>query len=195
MPEVVRRLGGIEHPDERANALAEVLNGSLGELAQEGLQLVKEHLNRIEVRRILGEIAQFGADSPDRLLDTDNMMGRKIVDDHGVPALERRTQALLKIGEEGFRVHGPLEDHRGYDPGATQAGNERHGLPLPLRHNTDETLASWASTVQSHHIGGHRGLIDEYKSGWIKQTLIANPPPAGARDVGTLLLCGPQAFF
>jgi hypothetical protein len=52
-----------------------------------------------------------------------------------------------------------------------------------------------APTVGTDHVGGDGSFIDKYKASGVKQPLLADPASALPRHVGSLSLCGAQAFF
>src|SRR5713226_9540043 len=92
---------------------------------------MKDHLDWIEVRGILRQIAQACADCLDGVFDAKDFVGGKVVHHHNVSALERRGQTLLEVGQKDFAVHCSVDQHRRDYSGETQARNEGHGLPVP----------------------------------------------------------------
>src|SRR6266446_2118814 len=91
---------------------------------------MKDHLDWIEVRGILRQIAQACADCLDGVFDAKDFVGGKVVHHHNVSALERRRQTLLEVGQKDFAVHCSVDQHRRDYSGETQARNEGHGLPV-----------------------------------------------------------------
>ena len=80
-------------------------------------------------------------------------MGRQIVDDDGVAALERRPQTLFEISQEGGSGHRPIH-HEGRDHLVmAKPGYEGDRLPMPLRHAADQPLAAPAAAAKPHHVG------------------------------------------
>src|SRR6516164_7003868 len=63
------------------------------------------HLDRVQVRRIFGQIAKHRTARFDRLTDTGGLVGRKIVDHDDIPALEGRGETPLDIGQEFLSSH------------------------------------------------------------------------------------------
>ena len=156
---------------------------------------MKDHLDRIEVRRILRQIAQACADSLDGLLNAEDPVGGKIVNHDNVSALERRSQTLLEVGQKDFSIHGSVNQHRRDYSGMTQACNESHGFPMSQRHISDQALSPRAAAVRSHHVGADCGLVDEHQSCWVEEPLFTNPATTRPSHVGALLFRGAQAFF
>ncbi len=110
------------------------MDGLLGGLSQQSLDFAEDLLDRIEVRRVLRQVAQARTGTFDGLLDTAHLVGREVVPDHGVAALERRDQALLDIGQECFAVHRPVDHARSHHAALPQAGGVGHrpgGPPRP----------------------------------------------------------------
>src|SRR5260370_36211789 len=100
---------------------------------------MKDHLDWIEVRGILRQIAQACADCLDGVFDAKDFVGGKVVHHHNVSALERRRQTLLEVGQKDFAVHCSVDQHRRDYSGETQARNEGHGLSA-------DNLITWART-------------------------------------------------
>ena len=69
MPEVVGAFPSAELRYERANSPVESWNRSRGSLAQEFLEFAVGHLDRVEVRRVLGRKRSVAPRFLDRLLD------------------------------------------------------------------------------------------------------------------------------
>jgi hypothetical protein len=80
MPEAVGSLPGGEVTSERANSAAQAKNCSFRRRAQTGFQLAERHLDGVQVRRVLGQIAKRGAARCNRLTNASRFVRRKIVD-------------------------------------------------------------------------------------------------------------------
>lgn len=156
---------------------------------------MKHHLDRIEVRGILRQIAQVRPNGSNRFLYANNFVGGKVVDHDNVSALESGSQALLEVGEKDFSVHGSVDQHRCNYSGVTQAGNECDGFPMSERHMSDQALPARTAAVWPYHVGADGGLIDKHQSCRIKEPLLTNPATPCARHIGPLLFCRAQAFF
>jgi hypothetical protein len=90
MPKVLHTFVCVEGWNERPDASGNTPDGSLRDFAKERLQRMKDHLDWIEVRGILRQIAQACTDCLDGLLHTKDLMGGKVFNHHNVSALERR---------------------------------------------------------------------------------------------------------
>jgi len=195
MNEIVRTLSLAKSRNKRFDAPLQRLCGPLGGFAQICLEFAERHLDRIEIGRVFGQVAQLCADSFDRLSDAGNLVSWKIVHHDYISATKRGRQALLYISQEDFAVHGPFDHHRRGHFITAQAGHERQRRPGSQWHTADQSLAARTATIKTGHVGIHRGLVDEDKAGRIKKPLLPYPAPPGARHVRPLLFGGSQAFF
>src|SRR5438445_1012581 len=153
MPEVVGTFIGAEPRQERANGAAETGERSLGHLAQECLEFAEGHLDWVEVARVLGQVAKRRADFLDRRTHGFTLVEVDVVHDDDIPAPECRDEALLDIGEEHLRVHGAIDHHRSGHLVVTQSGYKGDRLPLSKWSAADQLDASWAATIEPHHLG------------------------------------------
>ena len=112
MPEIAPALLWVKSWNERSDAPRDACDRSFGELAQQRLERMKDQLDRIQVGRVLRQIAQACTNCGDNFLRAENFVSRKIVDHDDVSALERWRQALLEIGKEDFPVHDLLRPER-----------------------------------------------------------------------------------
>src|SRR5258708_1732536 len=92
---------------------------------------MKDHLDWIEVRGILRQIAQACADCLDGVFDAKNFVGGKVVHHHNVSALERRSQTLLEVGQK--------------DPFIAPLINIGATTPVRRRPATKVTVSQWPS--------------------------------------------------
>jgi hypothetical protein len=195
MSEEICTFLGTKGADNQTDSTTESLDCSLGGLAQMRFHFTEALFDRIEVWRIRRQILQPRADRFDRLADTSDLVGRKIIHDDGIAAIERRGQTLLDIRDKGRSVHWSVNDEGRDHPIIAQAGHEGDGLPMPVRRVADQSSAPRRSTVEPHHLGGGGSLVDKHQSGRVKQALLSNPATARAGDVGASLLRGVQTFF
>jgi hypothetical protein len=195
MGEIACALGRLEGADEGADASLEALDGALGSFAQERLEGMEHHFDRIELRRVWREVSQLRPASMDRFVDAGDLVERNVVDGDDVPSPERGSETLLDVGQERFSIHGSLDQHRGDDAGLTEAGDEGQRFPVAQRNIANQAFSAWAPAVEADHVGGNGRLIDKDKASGVKQPLLAYPAPARPSHVGALSLCGAQAFF
>lgn len=195
MPEIAPTFRRIERPNIRPDTSVQSFDCSLGSLAQESLQGMEHHLDRVKVWRILRQVAEACANSSDRLLYTSNLMEGYIVGHHNVPTLERWRQTLLYVSQECFAIHGSFDQHGSHDAGLTQASDKRHRLPVAHGRVREQPLFAGVPTVKAHHIGRDCRFVDEHEASRVQPALLANPASARASHVGSFALCRPQAFF
>ena len=184
-----------EAVEEVADALPGGFDGSLGGLAQQGLELGEDLLDGIEVGTVGRQEEQLGAGGADGAAHGLAFVAAEIVHDDDVAGLERRDENLLDIGEEAFAVDRPVDDAGCVDAVAAQGGEEGQRPPAAMRHLGDQPLAAGRPAVAARHVGLGPGLVDEDQARRIKPALILlplRPPPC---DVGPVLLAGVQAFF
>ena len=195
MSEVVGTFLSAEQRNERANRPEETRNSPRGDFAQQRFEFAVRQFDRVEVRRILRQIAKRCPSTFDCLLGASNFVRWKVVHHHDIAAPERRNQALFHVGQEHFSIHGAVDHHGRRHFIVTQGGHEGNRLPCPKRHLADQSDAPRCSAAEAHQVGTDRGLVDKYQPGGIKQALLPNPTSARASDVRALPFSGLQCFF
>lgn len=108
MSEIVGTLAGSKTGEEGSDRSLEVGNGSCGNFAKEIFETAEGHLDRIEVRRVFGQIAQRCACPLNDGADSGAHVDGAVIHHDNVIAPKRRNQALLDISHEEFGGHGPL---------------------------------------------------------------------------------------
>src|SRR5262249_19245737 len=98
MPKEVGSLPCGEVTSEGANSAAQARNCSFRRRAQACLQLAERHLDGVQVRRVLGQIAKRGAAQFNRLTNASRFVRRKIVDHDDILTFEYGGQTLLDVG-------------------------------------------------------------------------------------------------
>src|SRR5712672_3300111 len=128
MPEIVGTFARAETRDERANCSPQSWHGAGGDIAQESLECAEGHLDRVKVRGILTQIAKGCARGFDRLTDTGDFVGTKIIDHHDIISLQCGQEAMFDIGKEHLSGHRPIEYHRCHHLVVTKRGYESDRL-------------------------------------------------------------------
>src|SRR5215472_10745502 len=195
MAEIAITFRRIERANVRPDTSVQSLDRSLGGLAQESLERMEHQLDGVKVRRILRQVAQACASSPDRFLYASNLMECYVVGHDNVATLERRGQTLLYVSQECFAIHGSFDQHGSHDAGLTQAGDKRHRLPVAHRRVRDQPLSARVPTVKAYHVGRDCRFVDEHEASRVKPALLTDPASTRASHVGALALLRPQAFF
>lgn len=94
-------------------------------------------------------------------------MGRQVVDDDDVAALERWPQRLFKISEEGGSGHWAIY-HKGCNHLViANPSHEGNRLPMPLWHATDQSLAALISRSPRRQRPRSRTMLVEVEVSWI----------------------------
>jgi hypothetical protein len=195
MPEVVGAFSCPQARNERANCLVQSRNSSSSHLTQQRLELAIRQLNRVEVRRILGQHSKRCSRTLDHLFYPSGFVGWKVVHHDDIAGPELRNQALVHISQEYLRIHRTV-DHHGRDHFVvTQRGHERNGLPRSKWDLADQSDTPRSPTPEANHVSADGGLVDKYQPSGIKQALLAYPTSARASDVSALSFGCLQSFF
>ena len=176
-------------------ALQTALDGSLGGLAQQVLELGEELLDRVQVGGVFRQEEELGAGRADGAAHGLALVGAEIVHDDDVAGPERGDENLLDIEAEALAVDRPVDEPGRVDAVMAQRGQEGHGLPVAVRHLGLEPLAARRPAPERRHVGLGPGLVDEDQAGRIDPVLILRPLRPPSRDVGTIPLAGDQRLF
>ena len=195
MFEEVGALRSSEGFDEFCEPAVEVWHGALGSFAQQRFELTERLLDGIEIGRVLGEVAECRSDGFDGFGDTVDLVSGDIVHDDDVAGLKGGRETLFDVGEEGLSVHRPLDDEGSDHFVVAQACDEGDGFPMSVRRVVDQSIATWAASPGSHHVGGDGRLIEKHQPRRIQQVLLPYPTSARAGHIGAVLLAGVQRFF
>src|SRR5215471_18604436 len=105
MSEVIATFLATDGWHERTYPTAKTTDSSLCDLSQKCFEFAERHLDRVEVGRVLGQIAKRRAVRFNRLANASSFVRRKVVDHDDILALEGRGQALFDISQELGSVH------------------------------------------------------------------------------------------
>src|SRR5271170_4888047 len=152
MREVIFAFACAESCNQFSDPSAEIGNGSFSGLAQKCFQFAEGLFDWIEIGRIFWQIKQPRTRSVDDLLHSDTFVGREVVYDDDVAALECRLQTLFEIGEEGGSGHRAVHHERRDHFVMAKPGHEGDRLPMPLRHAAYQSLTAPAAPPKPHHI-------------------------------------------
>jgi len=195
----VSKVGGalarLEALQELADLFPGRLEGSLSRFAEQGFELGEDLLDRVEIGRVGRQENEPGPGAADGAAYGVASVAAEIVHDNDVARSERWHQDLLGVGEETHAIDRAVEHARRGDPIVTQRGEERHGLPMSMRHPGEEPCAAQTAPMGSRHVGLGPSLVDEDEALRLELALVAPPSRAAPGDVGALLLAGVQAFF
>jgi hypothetical protein len=102
-----------------ADAFPGSLDGSLGGLSEQGLELGEDLLDRIEVGAVGRQEEQFCTDRADGTAHSFAFVAAEIVNDDDVARLQRWHQHLLDISQEALAIDWTVDDAGRVDPIAT----------------------------------------------------------------------------
>src|SRR5260370_37438122 len=131
----------------------------------------------------------------DRLADAHDFVGSKIIDHDDIVSLQCWHKTMFNVGKKHLSGHRSIEHHRCHHLVVTKRRDESDGLPSPLRHIINHSLATWSAAVEPHHVGTDCRLVDKDQMGGVKQALLSDPAPACPSHVRLLPFGCPQAFF
>ena len=195
MPEVVGTFLSAEVGQEPTDRSVQTRHSPFGNLAQQGLEFAVGQLDRIEVGRILWQIAKNRSRSSDDLFQSRGEVGGRVIHHDDIAGPERRKQALLGIGQKGLLIHRAFDHHRRGHSVMTQRSHEGECLPVSERYMADQPDTAGSAPPEAHHIGADCGLVDKHQPGGVKQALLSDPASSRSGYVGSLTLGGLQAFF
>src|SRR5271157_1386756 len=109
MPKVVGTFLSTELWHERANCSIEAWNSPRSDLAQPCLEFAVRQLDRIEIGRVLRQVAQCRSRLLDCFPDARDLVSREVIHRDDVVAPEDRNQALFDVSQEYFSIHGPID--------------------------------------------------------------------------------------
>ena len=170
-------------------------DGSFVGFAEQGLELGKHHLDRVQVRAVGWQEQQVRTGISYRPTHGNVFVAAQVVEHDDVARPQGWQKELRHPRQEQTAVDGAVE-HAGRNQAiGPQGGQERHGRPARVWHRCDQTLSAQGSAMGARHVGFGPGLIDEDQACGVNAVLVALPPLALAGDVRTVLLGGAQAFF
>lgn len=195
MVDVACAFGGAEGVEELTDAFPDGFSGTLVGFSEQGFELGEGLLDRIEVRAVGRQQEAMGAGISKGSADGLAFVTAEIVEHDDVAGAQGRDEELGHPGKEHPPVDRAVDDAGSDDPLDAQSGQERHGRPTAVRNAPDQALPARGAAVRSGHVGLGPGLVDEDQTFGIDASLIAPPPGALTRDVGSFLLGGAQSFF
>jgi len=125
----------------------QLTQGARSGLSEKRLQLRPRMLDRIEVRRVAGQMDQSGAGGVDQLAHTGRLVCGELVEDHDVARAKLGPEALLDVRLEGPRRHRSTQHHRRDDAVERERRRHRDVVAPVLRHCIHSALAHRRSRV------------------------------------------------
>ena len=194
--EVVSAFRGSEEVKEAADRRPErAVDGSLGGLAQERLELGEGVFDWIEVGRVGGQVEKARARRFDPLARRRPLVAGQVVHDDDIAHAQFGSKDALDIGLEGEPIDRAVEHERRNHAARRQAGDESRRFPVAVGNANPQPLAAAAAAVGPSHVGRSPGLIDEDQAFGIEIELAFEPGFAPLQDVGAVLLRGVSGLF
>jgi hypothetical protein len=161
MGEIACAFAWTEGGNERADSAPETRNRPFGCLSQKSFELGERHFDWVEVWRIARQVAQSCAGGLNGFAYPGDFVSFETVNDNDVAGFEHWNKTLLKVGEEDFAVHGPLDQERGDDPIVTKLGHKGEGLPMRLGPPLDFAAALPVATRRWTHLTAELALTSK----------------------------------
>ena len=180
---------------ELADPVPKAFDGSLFVLSQVSLELGEGLFDRVQVRGIGWQIAQFGAGGLDREANVLAFVSAEIVHDDDVALFEGRNKDLADISLEPLASHRAVEHHGRGQAAGSEPGCECGDFPMAMRSRPLKAPAAEGPASQPDHVGGATRFVDKDQPFGIKAGLAFAPVPAGRSDVRALLFAGQDGFF
>ena len=175
--------------------LDDLIEGARSRRPQEGFQLRKRELDRIEIRTVGWKELQPGA----ALLDGRPHLGlfvrREIIEHDHITRLERRGEDLLDIRQERRVIDRPIKDRGRLEAVEPQGHDNGVGLPVTAGRVIAEARAARAPSIAAQQIRRDAAFIKKQILPHVTQRLPARPVPTRRGDVRATLFVGVYGFF
>lgn len=161
--EVVSAFVWLVQAADLVQGVKERVEYSRGGLAQMGLKFREGHLDRVQVREVLGQEEHPCASRPDSGFGPCALVDAEVVKDDDVAGRQRRRQLDLDIVVEGGAVHGVVDHPRRGQPLVAQARDQGLRPLLSIRGAGLEPSSAAGTTAQAGHLCIEAGLVDEHQ--------------------------------
>jgi hypothetical protein len=163
--------------------------------AQGGFELAPHLFNGIELRRVGWQEEDLGSGASDQRESRFAFMRAEVVHDDHIALAQGWAQNTAHIRPENLSIGGPFNGHTG--GGAVQAHRADHGggLPAAVGGFAMHALSARSAPAQPGQVGLGARFVEKDQPGGIEAALAPPPRPAGPRDVGAVLLAGPERLF
>ena len=132
---------------------------------------------------------------PDGCADIPAFVAAEVIEHDDVAWTQSGQQKAPDPKQEEFAIDRAIEDARCDDPVSTQAGDERHRVPVAMRCCSQQALTAFCPAMGAGHVCFRPGLIDEDQAIDGDPALVAAPEFTLAGDVRPVLLRRAQCFF
>ena len=127
MLDVVSAFGLWEQVEDVSAEFPEFVDRSLGSVSQQLFELAEGEFDRVEIRGVGRQIADFRSRRLDRFADPANLVAGEIVHHHNVPGLQRWNQVLLDPTQKDATVDRAFHAERSNEAGGSHRSQEGRG--------------------------------------------------------------------
>ena len=136
------------------------LGGARIGFAQQGLELGKDRLDRVEIGRVARQEEQLGAGAADQLADRLALMAAEVVHDDNVTGAERGDQELFDESAKAGAVDRPVDDARGGEDDLTKPQLDDDGVEVTDLIVGGEPMPALGACKASAHCGFFHSRLD-----------------------------------
>src|SRR5438445_12867767 len=193
--DVVSAFVWAEGVDEFPDGGPQPLHRSFGGGSDQPFQLGEGVLDGVEVRTVRGQVQVIDAATRQGGLNRRRLVRGEVVEDEQVAGASLLGQHLLDVGRERGGVHGAIEDHWCDESLGRESTDEGRRFPVAVRHGGDQALTAWGVAVETGHVGGNPGFVQENQS--LCRSILDRDVPLlpGRLDVLAFSLLGVDRLF
>lgn len=122
-------------------------------------------------------------------------MRSEVIKHDDVARSQGRHKHLVDVGDEDVVIHGAVDHAGGGETVDPKCGNQRAGLPPPIRRAVTDALSADPAGISAEQVGGDTGFIDEDEPRGVERGCLGPPLLASDDEVSALLFGGPYGFF
>lgn len=195
MSEVIATLDAAVLIEQPSDSIPQSIDRSLGCGSHQAFELRESILDRIEVGAVGRQVHVADPVALEGSLHLCRFVGREIVENDEVTRLGFLGQDLFDVSGEDICSHRSIDHHRRDEATQGQSADEGGRLPVTVRKGFDESPTAWGVAVEPVHRGGKPRFIEENQPSGVVFRNRRGPGLACGRDVGPVLLGGPNGLF
>ena len=165
------------------------------EASQDGLDLRPDQFNRIEVRRVRGQIDQVSTARADQLFQPSDLVSGQIVHEQNITGLEGGNNTLLDITIKDRTIDRARQHQRRGDPGPAHHRQSRGLWSRGLGHTVHHALIGGGAAIQACQIDIYAGFIQKLKVFHLQLTHLFSKLAALAFHSRSVPLAGMERIF
>src|SRR5215468_8626558 len=117
------------------------------------LELGKDLLDWVQVRRVFWKEEEFGADRTDELANRFASVAAEVIQDDDIAGSKDGQKNLLDIGAKAHAIDRSLDEPWRIDPVMGGARKEGHVLPAPVRTFGGKSVPAWRPPPKRANVG------------------------------------------